>query len=71
MSLRIKHAGLTAGITVIAAVAMGAWLLSLSNDVRSAKAASPSANGDVDIAQQAVTVTDKQVDAFKILPAEA
>ncbi|MBR0962557.1 efflux RND transporter periplasmic adaptor subunit [Bradyrhizobium diazoefficiens] len=50
---------------------MGAWLLSLSNDVRSAKAASPSANGDVDIAQQAVTVTDKQVDAFKILPAEA
>jgi cobalt-zinc-cadmium efflux system membrane fusion protein len=71
MSLRIKHAGLTAGITVIAAVAMGAWLLSLSNDVRSAKAASPSANGDVDIAQQTVTVTDKQVDAFKILPAEA
>jgi membrane fusion protein, heavy metal efflux system len=71
MSLRIKHAGLTAGVTVIAAFAMGAWLLSLSNDVRSAKAASPSANGDVDIAQQTVTVTDKQVDAFKILPAEA
>lgn len=70
MAFRIKHAGMTASAVVIAAIAGGAWLLSPSNQVRSAKAASTSVNDDVDIAQQAVTVADKQLEAFKVLPTE-
>ena len=70
MAFRIKHAGMTASIAVMAAIAGGAWFLTHTGEVRSAKAAQPTAESDVDIAQQTITMTDKQADAFKILAAE-
>ena len=71
MAFRFKHAGMAASIAALAVIIGGAWLLSRTTEVRSAKAAQPAAGSDVDIAQQAITVTDKQAGAFKILPAEA
>ncbi|MCK1595277.1 efflux RND transporter periplasmic adaptor subunit [Bradyrhizobium sp. 164] len=38
--------------------------------MRAVRVGEPAANTDVDVAQQAVNVTDKQVDAFRIRPAE-
>ncbi|MBC9876634.1 efflux RND transporter periplasmic adaptor subunit [Bradyrhizobium sp. INPA01-394B] len=52
-------------------IAGGAWLLTHTGEVRSAKAEQPAAVGDVDIAQQTITMTDKQAGALKIQPAEA
>ena len=70
MAFRIKHAGMTASIAAMAAIAGGAWFLTHTGEVRSAKAAQPTAASDVDIAQQTITMTDKQADAFKVLAAE-
>ncbi|OAE99055.1 efflux transporter periplasmic adaptor subunit [Bradyrhizobium centrolobii] len=41
-----------------------------TSEVRSARAAQPAAASEVDIARQAVDVTEKQADGFRILPAE-
>lgn len=71
MVIRIKHAGMAASIAAVAVLAGGAWLLTPTTELRSAKAAQPASSSDVDVAQQIITMTDKQVDAFKILPAEA
>ncbi|WP_244645735.1 efflux RND transporter periplasmic adaptor subunit [Bradyrhizobium campsiandrae] len=70
MAFRIKLAGMTASIAA-AMIAGGAWLLTHTGEVRSAKAEQPAAVGDVDIAQQTITMTDKQAGALKIQPAEA
>ena len=72
MAFRIKHAGMTAGIAAVAAIAGGAWLLTHPGELRSAKAAAPAAAvSDVDVAQQTVDITEKQADGFKILAAES
>jgi cobalt-zinc-cadmium efflux system membrane fusion protein len=74
MAFRIKHAGMTAGIAAVAAIAGGVWLLTHTGELRSAKAAAPpapAAASDVDVAQQTVDISEKQVDGFKILPAES
>ncbi|GLR83674.1 efflux RND transporter periplasmic adaptor subunit [Bradyrhizobium iriomotense] len=71
MAFRIKHAGFAASIAAVAVLVAGAWLLTRTSEVRSAKAAQPAADGDVDITSQTVNVTDKQADGFKILPAES
>src|SRR5262245_18554783 len=65
-----KHAGFAASIAAAAVVVAGGWLLTRTNDVRSAKADQPVANSDVDVAQQTVDITEKQADGFKILAAE-
>jgi cobalt-zinc-cadmium efflux system membrane fusion protein len=70
MAFRIKHAGMTVSIAA-AAIAGGAWLLTHSGEVRSARAAQPEAASDVDVARQTITMTDKQAGAFKVQAAEA
>jgi membrane fusion protein, heavy metal efflux system len=70
MAFRIKHAGFAASIAAAAILVAGAWLLTRTSEVYSAKAAQPNADSDVDVAQQAINITDKQADGFKILPAE-
>ena len=71
MAFRIKHAGMTASIAAAAVIGGGAWLLTHAGEVRSARAEQPAAVSDVDIAQQTITMTDKQADALKVQPAEA
>ncbi|MFT4119952.1 efflux RND transporter periplasmic adaptor subunit [Bradyrhizobium sp.] len=70
MAFRIKLAGITASIAAASAIVAGVWVLTRANELGSAKAAQPAAVSDVDIAQQAINVTDKQADGFKIMPAE-
>src|SRR5215475_10338679 len=70
MAFRFKHAGFAASLAAVAVLVAGAWLFTRTNEVRSAKAAQPAANSDVDIVRQAVNVTDKQADGLKILPVE-
>jgi len=69
MAFRIKRAGFAA-LAVVAVLLAGAGVLTRTNDVRSARTAPPAANGDVDLDQQTVSVTEKQAGGFKILPAE-
>jgi cobalt-zinc-cadmium efflux system membrane fusion protein len=72
MAFRIKHAGMAAAIAAVAVIAGGAWFLTHTGELRSAKAAAPAATpGDVDVAQQTVDISEKQADGFKILPAES
>ncbi len=61
---------MTAGISAIAAIAVGTWFLTHAGEVRSARAAQPTAASDVDVVRQVITITDKQVDAFKVIAAE-
>ncbi|MCS3727233.1 efflux RND transporter periplasmic adaptor subunit [Bradyrhizobium betae] len=71
MAFRIKHAGLTAGIAAVAVIAGGAWLLTHTGGLRSAKAAAPAAApSDVDVAQQTVDISEKQAGGLKIQAAE-
>ena len=46
--------GMAASIAAMAAIAGGAWLLTHTGEMRSAKAAQPAAASDVDVAQQTV-----------------
>jgi len=69
-AFRIKTAGFAALAVVVAVVLAGAGVLTRTNDVHSAQTAAPAATGDVDLDQQTVSVTEKQADGFKILPAE-
>jgi len=69
MAFRVKHAGFVA-LAVVAVLLAGAGLLTRSGDVHSARTPPPAANGDVDLEQQTVLITEKQADGFKILPAE-
>lgn len=71
MTFRIKHIGMMASVAAVVAIAGAAWLLSPTNEVQSAKAAQPAESSDVDIANQTITITDKQAGALKVLPAEA
>jgi hypothetical protein len=41
MAFRIKHAGFAASVAAVAVLVAGAWLLTRTNEVRSAKAAQP------------------------------
>src|ERR1700756_5223275 len=70
MAFRIKHAGFAASIAAAAILVAGAWLLTRTSEVYSAKAAQPNADSDDDVAQQTINITDKQADGFKILPAQ-
>ncbi|WP_082906120.1 efflux RND transporter periplasmic adaptor subunit [Bradyrhizobium centrolobii] len=69
-AFRIKHAGFAVSIAAAAVLVAGGWLLTRTSEVRSARAAQPAAASEVDIARQAVDVTEKQADGFRILPAE-
>ena len=72
MAFRVKHAGMTAGVAAVAAIACGAWLLTHTGELRSAKAAAPAAApSDVDVAQRTVDISEKQAGGFKIEPAES
>jgi cobalt-zinc-cadmium efflux system membrane fusion protein len=70
VAFRVKQAGIAAGVAAIAAVLAGAWLLTRSGDVHTAKAAEPAAKSDVNVDQQSIDVTEKQAESFKILAAE-
>lgn len=71
MTFRIKHIGMMASVAAVVAIAGAAWLLSPAHEVQSAKAAQPAESSKVDIANQTITITDKQAGALKVLPAEA
>ncbi|MGY8660990.1 efflux RND transporter periplasmic adaptor subunit [Bradyrhizobium sp. UFLA05-109] len=70
MASRIKHAGYAVAVAAVAVFLTGAWLLSRTQDIRSAKAADTDTKSNVDVAQQTVGVSEKQADGFKILAAE-
>jgi cobalt-zinc-cadmium efflux system membrane fusion protein len=70
MASRIKHAGYAAAVAAISVLSIGAWLVSRSPDIHSAKAADTDVESDVDVAQQTVNVSDRQAGGFKILAAE-
>lgn len=74
MSFRLKYAGLAA-MPALAVLVAGAWLMTHTEGVGSAKAASAKAAQDttpedVNIAQQYVLLSDKQAAPLKVMTAE-
>jgi cobalt-zinc-cadmium efflux system membrane fusion protein len=66
-SLRIKHAA--AAVSAIGLLT-GAWLLMRTSEAPPARAAQTTANADVNVKEQYLEITEKQAEAFKVMPAE-
>jgi membrane fusion protein, heavy metal efflux system len=67
---RVRHAGYAAGAVAGAGLLAGAYLLMRAGEMSAAKAAEPTAKSDVLVDEQCVVLTEKQSQAFKVLPAE-
>ena len=65
-----KHAGYAAAVAAVAGLLTGAWMLKRIGDTRPANATQTTAKADVNVEQQYVDVTEKQAEAFRVLPAE-
>ena len=64
-----KHAGYTAAVVAVGLLT-GAWMLMRVSDTRPASATQTTAKTDVNVEQQYVDITEKQAEAFRVLPAE-
>jgi membrane fusion protein, heavy metal efflux system len=69
-SFRLRHAGYAAAAAAAVGLLAGVWSLTRAGDVQPAKAAQATAKADVNVEQQYLDVTEKQAEAFKVLPAE-
>jgi len=69
VSFSRKHAA-TAAVVVAVGLLTGAWMIFRVDDTRSANAAQTKLKSDVDVEQQYVDITEKQAQAFKVLPAQ-
>jgi cobalt-zinc-cadmium efflux system membrane fusion protein len=69
MSFRPRHASYAA-VAVAAGLVAGAWMLMRVGDSQQANATEPTAKTDVNVEHQYVDITEKQAEAFKVLPAE-
>ncbi len=58
-------------VAAVCAVSIGAWLLMRAGDIPSAKAEQTAAKTQVNVDQQSVDVSEKQVEAFKVAPVDA
>ena len=69
MSFRMKYMSFAA-LPVLAALAAGAWFVTRTDGVVSARAAQETAPQDVNVEQQYVALSDKQAASLKIMAAE-
>ena len=67
--LRIKKASAITAALGTAGLLAGLWLLARTGDMPRAKAAQTTTRTDVNVAQQYLDLTEKQAEAFKVLPA--
>ena len=69
MALRMKYAGYVA-LPALAAILAGAWLMTRTSGLETAKAAAPATAQDVNVEQQFVELTDKQAATMKVVAAD-
>lgn len=69
MSFQMKYTGYVA-LPALAVILAGAWLLTRTDGVESAKAAQTKTIEDVNVEQQYVVLTDKQAVSLKVMAAE-
>jgi len=69
MALRMKYAGYVA-LPALAAILAGAWFMTRTSGLETAKAAAPATAQDVNVEQQFVELTDKQAATMKVVPAD-
>jgi membrane fusion protein, heavy metal efflux system len=70
VSVRVRYAAYAAAATAVAGLLTGAWLLTRAGETPSVKPAETAEKADVNVEQQSVDITEKQAEAFKVLPVE-
>jgi cobalt-zinc-cadmium efflux system membrane fusion protein len=70
MAYRFMHGG-AASLALAGVLLVAGWLMVRPGETSSAKASETPAASGVDVARQTITITDKQIDTFKVMAAES